>query len=116
MKVIHRMVVTPRVVALGPRSDHGDTEESPSPVPRSRRIKDRAAAPTAPAAMAAHETPLRSAALAFTASTREFTALAPCLYSCSSMAGSSSTELECAAHGALPMSSSANRTGRLRAL
>ena len=54
--VTHTMVVAPKVVLLMPSCAHGETDDSPNPVPSISRIKERAAAPAAPAKMAGHDT------------------------------------------------------------
>jgi hypothetical protein len=47
----------PIAEADAPEFAHGDTAESPIPVPKARRARDRAAVTNAPAAMAGHDTP-----------------------------------------------------------
>ncbi|RZL10056.1 MAG: hypothetical protein EOP40_07765 [Rubrivivax sp.] len=59
--MIHKMVDTPKVVAETPDEAHGDTDDSPRPVPRISRISERAAAAAAPAKIAPHETALACA-------------------------------------------------------
>ena len=56
--VTHTIVAVPKTVAVAPWPDHGETEESPRPTPRISKIRDSAAAPAAPAKMAAHDTAL----------------------------------------------------------
>ncbi len=46
---------TVNVVALTPRSAHGDTEAKPSPDPRANNIKETAMATKAPAKIAPHD-------------------------------------------------------------
>jgi hypothetical protein len=46
------------VVAETPAPDQGETAERPRPAPKARRISESAAAVTAPAAMAGHDTPV----------------------------------------------------------
>lgn len=58
VSVNHRMVDTPNVVALTPSLAHGDTEDSPRPIPRISRIRDREAAAAAPATIAPQDTAL----------------------------------------------------------
>src|SRR5215211_2972297 len=45
---------TPTAIALAPALDHGETDAKPSPEPRANRIRDRAAAATAPPMIADH--------------------------------------------------------------
>jgi hypothetical protein len=52
------MVDTPKLVALMPSRDHGDTDDRPNPTPRINRINDKEAPAAAPAAIAPHETAL----------------------------------------------------------
>jgi hypothetical protein len=52
------MVDTPKLVALMPSRDHGDTDDNPSPTPRINMINDKEAPAAAPATMAPHETAL----------------------------------------------------------
>ena len=58
VKVSHAMVDKPKVFALAPFSDQGETDDRPSPTPSISRISDSAAAAAAPAMMAPHETAL----------------------------------------------------------
>src|SRR3989338_6008998 len=58
VKLSQAIAATPKVVALIPSIRHGDTAEKPSPVPRIISSSDKAAAPAAPAKMAAHDTAL----------------------------------------------------------
>jgi len=55
-----RMADAPKVAALAPRCPHGETEDSPKPTPNINKISDSAAAATAPAKMAPHDTALAS--------------------------------------------------------
>ena len=67
VSVIHRMVDAPKVAAVTPTCDHGDTADSPRPVPSTNKISDSAAAAAAPARIAAHETAPVCAARSFAA-------------------------------------------------
>jgi hypothetical protein len=58
VKVNHKMVDTPKVVALTPLYAQGDTEDNSKPVPNINRINDRAAIAAAPATMAPQDTAL----------------------------------------------------------
>ena len=58
VKLIQRIVDTPKVPASMPRCDHGETADRPSPVPSTSMISEIAAAVAAPAKIAAHETAL----------------------------------------------------------
>ncbi|MNI74797.1 hypothetical protein D3C73_1309050 [compost metagenome] len=58
MKVSHATLVQPKVSLETPSNDHGDTEDRPRPTPRMSRMRDSAAAATAPAKMAPHDTAL----------------------------------------------------------
>jgi hypothetical protein len=58
VKVTHRMVDTPNVLAPMPLCAHGDTADSPNPVPSINRISERAAAAAAPATIALQDTAL----------------------------------------------------------
>jgi hypothetical protein len=49
-------VITVNVVAEAPEPGQGDTEASPMPDPKARRIKEVAAAATVPAMMAGQDT------------------------------------------------------------
>ena len=55
------MVETPNAVVLTPSFAQGDTDDRPSPVPNSNKIRESAAAAAAPAKMAPHETALGDA-------------------------------------------------------
>ena len=72
VSVTHKMVDTPKVVALTPSCTHGDTEDKPKPVPRISKIRDSAAAAAAPAKIAAHETALALNCDVFTSLNKEF--------------------------------------------
>lgn len=48
----------PNAVALAPCEDQGEADDSPRPTPSTSKISDNAAAPAAPAKIAAHETAL----------------------------------------------------------
>jgi hypothetical protein len=60
--VIQMMVETPTVVAEAPSPAQGETTDSPMPVPSKMRIREKDAAPTAPAMTAPQDTALPSAA------------------------------------------------------
>lgn len=51
------IAVFPAVEADVPTFDHGETEDKPTPVPSASRIRDTAAATTAPPITAAQDTP-----------------------------------------------------------
>src|SRR5450759_1316041 len=51
-----RPVLIWNVLADTPEPPHGDTDEKPMPAPNARRTRVRAAAATAPATTAAHDT------------------------------------------------------------
>jgi hypothetical protein len=65
VNVNHKMLDTPKVVADTPLYAHGDTEDSPKPVPSINKISDNAAAAAAPAIIAPHDTALAVVWVAF---------------------------------------------------
>ena len=67
MKVTQAIVAQPNVVAVMPTLDHGDTDDIPRPVPNNTSTNETAAAPAAPAKIAAHETPLTAVAMGLVA-------------------------------------------------
>ncbi|KAG1421533.1 hypothetical protein G6F57_023580 [Rhizopus arrhizus] len=52
------MLDQPKVSLLTPSNDHGDTDDRPRPTPRISRMRDSAAAATAPAKIAPQDTAL----------------------------------------------------------
>src|SRR4051794_41902813 len=58
MKMTHTPVPIPRLLALAPSWDQGDSAERPRPVPRMTRISERTAAAAAPAKIPPHATAL----------------------------------------------------------
>jgi hypothetical protein len=58
-KMISQTMAALRMVVADapPKSDHGETEDKPSPVPSASRMSDNAAATNAPAITAAQDTP-----------------------------------------------------------
>ncbi len=58
VKVNQAMLDQPKVSAVTPSNDHGETDDRPRPTPRITRINESAAAAMAPARIAPHDTAL----------------------------------------------------------
>jgi hypothetical protein len=57
MTISQTIAAAPNVDADAPALEKGETEDRPNPVPKARRIRDRAAVTEAPAITADQETP-----------------------------------------------------------